>query len=115
MAPNDEEVVQKSSLEGSVKVVKWVAVILLIVAVVSAIRSSQLQDSVDKLENHTAELTQETNEAKVAAVEARDVLNKAIKQGQDSAASPTAVTDALRAIARIEQHLCGGPCDEVDQ
>ena len=116
MKTEDEQAVVESEVPGYVNVLKWVALILFVTAVISIIRSFYIEDAVDDLDVRTAELTIQTNDAKTAAVEARDVLTKALadfeeRRVNNEGSSPEAITEALKAIARIEEHLCGGPCD----
>lgn len=99
-------------LEGYVKVVLWVSVILFVVSITSVIRSFQTQGSVDTLKMSTDKLRTETDAAKDAAIEARDALTQAIEDLESRRGStPDSITNALLAIDRIERELCGGPCN----
>lgn len=99
----------ENTLANYVKIILFVTVVLVIVGAVSVIRSVNLQSSVDQLTSETDELQIETGQAKAAAVEARDVLQAALERS--STQNPDAIANALSAISRIEQELCGGPCD----
>lgn len=101
----------QSTLSRYVRLILWATVLLLIASSVNVLRSYQIERNVETLDDHTRELGSETEAAKNAAVEARDVLQAAIDQGRENAAAPGAVKEALLAISRIEAHLCGGPCD----
>lgn len=102
------------------KILLWVSIVLFVITIVSLFRSFQLQSAVKALDNHTTDLSNQTNAAKDAAIEARDTLQAALdefeeRRNSEEASSPTAIRNALLSIARIEVHLCGGPCDENAQ
>jgi len=106
----------KERFQNYVTVVLWVSIVLFVVAVVSLIRSFQIEAAVDDLNDHTITLQTQTDDARTAAIEARDTLQEALNKFEERRAnaegsSPEAVAEALKAVARIEQHLCGGPCD----
>jgi hypothetical protein len=100
------------------RVIFWVTVVLIVLAFVGLIRSFVLQGSVDTLNRNTANLEEETNQARTAAVEARDALVSALEEAEQRRLAggnlpPAAIRDALIAVSRIETHLCGGPCGSV--
>jgi hypothetical protein len=100
-------------LRRQIRIIMWITVVLFVIAIASIFRSYQIELSVEKLDTHTEELAVQTKAAREAAIEARDSLQKALKEAEDRQAesSPTAIRDALLSIARIETYLCGGPCE----
>lgn len=106
---------QSKVLQGNIKLVLWAASVLVVIAIVGAVLSFRLQDSVDHLEDKTVTLTQETNRGRDAAIEARDTLKDILenlenREETDDGVNNEAIRDALQAIHRIEQELCNGVC-----
>jgi small-conductance mechanosensitive channel len=107
----------RSRLLSLVRILVWLTVVLIVLAVLGLFRAHITTTSVNRLEAKTAELESQTDVARDAAVAARDILTSALEEADQrreagEIESPTAIRDALISIARIERHLCGGPCDE---
>jgi hypothetical protein len=67
--------------------------------------------AVVRIEASTAKATLAAREAQAAAEKASSDLADALRQSrQGNGPDGAAVVAALQAIARIEAHLCGGPC-----
>lgn len=110
---------QHETLKHYMRWILWVTVVLTVLGMVSLLRSFVIQDAVNDLYRHTDDLAEETEDAKQAAVSARDTLTKALEEFEARRNSPDAVPsaeirEALIAVGRIEQHLCGGRCDEQE-
>lgn len=98
-------------LKSYMNVILWAAALLFALSVISIVRSYHLEDSVQKLDESTDQLTVQSEAAKEAAVEARDSLKHVLEVKEEGRrASPEEVIRALEAINRIEIQLCGGPC-----
>lgn len=107
---------QNRILQGNIRTVMWVTAVLFVLTLLSLIRSFQLQDSVQEIDDHTDELTNISEQSREAAIEARDRLNGVLDNLEQQilatgdGASIAAIAEALSAIHRIEANLCGGPC-----
>jgi septal ring factor EnvC (AmiA/AmiB activator) len=119
-------------LSNRVRVIFWTAIILFVTAVISIIRSSQIQGGVSDLNVTVAEardaaqhaeeviddktdmLSGQIEEARAAAADARDTLKQALADFNENGegSSPEEIKDALLAINRIEFYLCGGRCED---
>lgn len=113
----------KTLLAHLTVLVKWLlfmCVIITVLVVGSLARSFVVQDAADqgtaaaRQAIVAAERSDTTSqEARTAAIEARDELRNAINAAEASGEPDVqnqAIIDALAAIARIEEYLCGGPC-----
>lgn len=93
---------------------KWLlfmCVIITVLVVGSLVRSFAVQDAADNATAAAKQSDATSQEARTAAIEARDELRAAIDRTRnDSGVQDQAILDALAAIARIEEYLCGGPC-----
>jgi hypothetical protein len=86
----------------------WLLVVGTVLMALTYKAAGDLDDSVGKLEGTT-------QEAKKAAAEARDELRAAIRRieavdPEQPSLNNQDIVNALAAIARIEDYLCGGPC-----
>lgn len=97
--------------------VKWLlfmCVIITVLVVGSLARSFVVQDAADHATAAAERSDATSQEARTAAIEARDELRTAIEATRRNNNEPDvqnqAILDALAAIARIEEYLCGGPC-----
>lgn len=103
-------------LNGMKAIIHWIMGILVIIAILVvalAIQSARRDDAIDQLDTSVRNLQITTEEARDAAIQARTSLEEAIEQSQSgSGIDPAAVLEAFEAIHRIEEELCGGPCEE---
>lgn len=96
---------------------KWLlfmCVIITVLVVGSLVRSLAVQHAADQATTAAEKSDATAHDARTAAVEARDELRAAIaavkKRNDEPDVQNQAILDALAAIARIEEYLCGGPC-----
>jgi DNA anti-recombination protein RmuC len=118
----DEVEEHANMLHRLMKVLLWLTLVLFVLTLTSLLRSFQISASVSSLDSalkeldvHTVELTERTDAAREAAIDARDSLNSAIdrfEQERDAGgrSTPNEIQEALSSVARIENYLCGGPC-----
>lgn len=96
-----------------VKIVGWLTAVLFLTTIFRLFWYYQIEQSIEQLDTQSDIISEQTNLARDAAVEARDTLQKALDEADSRRGSdPGAIANALQAIDRIERQLCGGPCDQ---
>lgn len=87
------------------KILLWAAVIQVVVVISLTVMVQRRNSSIDNIKHASEETKTAAKDAKVAANAAKIAL--------DAATSPAATKsaqEAIEAIRRIEQSVCGGPC-----
>jgi len=115
---------RESTVEASVRIIKWLVVVLIVLSIGNFLRTFVVQDSTDESTKASEEATEAAESLQVTGEEARDASLETLhelqaitkKLEEQNAGEPDlqnqAIIDALAAVARIEGHLCGGPCPE---
>lgn len=102
---------REGSLRGVVRLLVWLTALLMIATGVSIYRSFVVQDVVEHVEDVQSESVDLGSETNQVALDTLTELRAALQQAENGEGTdPEAVADAVAAIHRIEEHLCGGPC-----
>lgn len=100
---------RESTVIGSIRLLKWLVVVLVVISAGNFVRTFYNQDASEK-----AIIAAERVE-KIAA-QARDILVR-FEEAANANDGPEneAVIEAVLAIIRLERFICDGPCPEVEE
>lgn len=110
---------------SGIRFVKWACVIIAILTLGSLLRSQVFQGQIDQISDAVESLEESSSQTKESADHASDASEAALQELRDAitavqksredqpSLTNQAILDALQAIARLEAHICGGPCPET--
>lgn len=115
---------REASVTGSIRFIKWLLLVLIVISVGNFTRTFVNQDTTDRaiVASHNAEMASKNAEivsieSRQAALETlselRGIIARAEERDEEQPdIQAQAIIEALQAIARIEGFICGGPCPE---
>lgn len=115
---------REGSVVGSIRLLKWLICVLIVISAGNFIRTFVNQNATDKSTMAARNAEEAAHRAQEISIESREAaldtlqeLRAVVARAQaNSADQPElanqAILEALQSIARIEGYLCGGPCPE---